>query len=193
MRPMAGAVRRGVGRHVVPMLLVAVCLCLASCSTGATAADGDGGTGRSRLTFTAPSERRSAPRTSGLTPSGQRVDLAALRGRVTVVNFWASWCPPCRAETPALVTLAHQRPTVAFLGVDHQERAGTAAAFLRAFAVPYPTIVDEDGTLAARWPGVAGLPMTYVLDPRGRIAARFIAGVTTDDLDGVLDRLSTEA
>ncbi|WP_163548515.1 TlpA family protein disulfide reductase [Candidatus Frankia nodulisporulans] len=179
------------------MLLVAVCLCLASCSTGATAADGggDAGAGRSRvrLTFTAPSERRSAPPTGGLTPSGQRVDLAALRGRVTVVNFWASWCPPCRAETPALVTLAHQRPSVAFLGVAHQEGADTAAAFLRTFAVPYPTIVDKPGTLAARWPGVAGLPMTYVLDSRGRIAARFIAGVTTDDLDGVLDRLSTEA
>ncbi|MCM3884865.1 TlpA disulfide reductase family protein [Frankia sp. R82] len=190
---MTGAVRRGPGRYVVPMLVLVACLCLADCRTGATAADGNAGTGpsKARLTFTAPGERRPAPQTIGLTPAGQRVDLAALRGRITVVNFWASWCPPCRAETPALVRTAHQRPTVAFLGVS-KEDADTAATFVHDFAVPYPTIVDRYGTLAARWPGVPGLPTTYVLDPHGGIAARFIAGVTTDDLDGVLDRLSAE-
>ncbi|WP_049795572.1 TlpA disulfide reductase family protein [Frankia sp. EAN1pec] len=100
--------------------------------------------------------------------------------------------PPCRAETPALVMLAGRYPQVAFVGVNEKEPATVARGFVRHNEVAYPNIIDRDGTLAARWPGVPGLPTTFVLDARGRIATRVVGGVTAESLGGLLDRLAVE-
>ncbi|MCL9794489.1 TlpA family protein disulfide reductase [Frankia sp. AgKG'84/4] len=161
----------------------------ADASAGTTADSGQSGTGQN---LSPQGHRKPVPALAGTTLAGKHADLASLRGRVTVVNFWASWCPPCRAETPVLVKAAQDNPTVAFLGVDEKESASAAQAFVRSFAVPYPSIVDRLGTLTARWPSIPALPVTFVVDADGDIAARFAGGVTSDSLGAVLDSLATE-
>jgi thiol-disulfide isomerase/thioredoxin len=143
--------------------------------------------------FAPVGDRRAAPALSGSTVTGPRLDLASLRGKVVVVNFWASWCAPCRAETPGLVGLAKDNPNVAFVGVNEKDSPSAARAFVRDHDVPYPSLVDKIGTLAARWPTPPGLPSTFVLDREGRLAARFSGGVVVSDLAPVLQRVQAEA
>ncbi|HJU01277.1 MAG TPA: TlpA disulfide reductase family protein [Actinomycetes bacterium] len=90
------------------------------------------------------------------------------RGSVLVVNFWASWCVPCRAEQPELnkVAAAYRGRGVALVGVDVNDQVDSARAYTREFAVAYPSLVDPQGELAAR-SGVPGLPTTIVLDRDG--------------------------
>jgi cytochrome c biogenesis protein CcmG, thiol:disulfide interchange protein DsbE len=94
------------------------------------------------------------------------------RGRVVVVNFWASWCEPCRAESPLLERwqrkLAGQGATV--VGVDTEDVAADALGFARRLHLSYPLLRDRDGAAARRF-GVTGYPETVVLDRRGRVAA----------------------
>lgn len=99
--------------------------------------------------------------------------LVDYRGQVVVLNFWASWCPPCRAESPLLQRWherlrASRRATV--LGVDALDVTSDARAFVRRYRLTYPMLKDRDGTVPARY-GVVGYPETFVIDPRGRIVA----------------------
>ncbi|CUU54228.1 Thiol-disulfide isomerase or thioredoxin [Parafrankia irregularis] len=172
---------------------------LAGCSANANKVDATGGGGYGFVQqapgqdFVAPAQRRAAPKLAGETLDGDQLDLASLRGKPVVLNFWASWCAPCRAETPHLVTLAADNPDVAFVGVDEKEEPASARAFVRDFKVTYPSVIDRLGTLAAGWPISIGLPSTIVLDAEGRIAARFTGGVVPEDLTKILTQLRTEA
>lgn len=106
-----------------------------------------------------------------LTGGGAR-SLEAWRGHVVVVNFWASWCDPCREEAPLLERwqrrLARQGATV--LGVDALDVRADALAFIRRYRLTYPMLRDRDGG-AARGYGTRGYPETFVVDRRGRVAA----------------------
>ena len=143
--------------------------------------------------FVAVDDRSAAPVLGGTTLDGSALDLGSYLGRIVVVNFWASWCAPCRAETPDLVELAGEYPEVAFVGVNEKDSESAAKAFVRDFEVTYPSLVDKIGTLAARWPVPPGLPSTFVLDPEGQLAVRFTGGVLGDELRPVLDQLVAQA
>lgn len=138
--------------------------------------------------------RQAAPALTGQQVDGQPFDLASTRGSVTVVNFWASWCGPCRAETPNLETVAKQTSAegVRFVGVNVKDSRAAAASFMRAKGVTYPSLYDDDGSLAARWPIAVGLPSTVVLDRQGRIATRFTAAVDQAQLLPVVQRVAAE-
>jgi thiol-disulfide isomerase/thioredoxin len=173
-------------------------LALGACSTGNNAVDATAG-GSFGFVQQAPGQdyaaqghRQAAPTLSGKTLSGTTLNVASLRGKIVVVNFWASWCPPCRAETPALVKLAAANPNIDFVGVNSRDANSPATAFVDDNHVPYPSIVDDLGTLAAHWPAPPALPSTFVLDPSGDVAARFSAGVTADSLGKVLKQLAAE-
>lgn len=106
------------------------------------------------------------------TPAGGSIRLGALRGKVVLVNFWASWCGPCRSEMPRLsgwYRRLHARGLVV-LGVDQQEDRSTVAAFLRKLHVPYPVALDESASVSARY-NVWGLPRTILVDRRGLISS----------------------
>lgn len=98
--------------------------------------------------------------------------LRALRGRVVVVNFWASWCPACLHETPALqrtqTQLARHGGTV--LGITFQDTVGDSLSFLHARGLTYPNAHDVDGRVARSY-GTRALPETFVIDRAGRVAA----------------------
>jgi cytochrome c biogenesis protein CcmG/thiol:disulfide interchange protein DsbE len=125
-----------------------------------------------------PAERRLAPELEGqwLVPPPAR--LADLRGTPVVINFWASWCVPCRKEAPELARFDRElRGRAQLVGVDFQDAKQDALAFVREFGWRFPNVRDPQGKLAARY-GLTGLPTTYVIDRQGRIA-RALTGAQT--------------
>lgn len=129
-----------------------------------------------------PVAKRGAPVSlSADTLSGDRLDLASLRGKPVVVNVWGSWCPPCRKEAPDLQAAAEKlHGTAAFVGINTRDSAGSAQAYERKFKVSYPSLVDG-GTLLLAFQGAVApsqIPSTLILDEQGRIAARFSGPVT---------------
>jgi len=127
-------------------------------------------------------ERRPAPELEGKWLVPPPVRLAALRGQPVVVNFWASWCVPCREEAPELARFDRELSGRAQLvGVDFQDSKHDALAFVREFGWRFPNVRDPRGELAARY-GVAGLPTTYVLDWKGRIARTMTGAQTYEKL-----------
>jgi len=113
---------------------------------------------------------------------GPALDPAALRGRPTVVNLWATWCLPCQREMPALQRV-HERfgDKVRFVGVDTRDDVGGAVEFLRMVGVTYSQTVDPDGDLLRRL-RIPGLPVTVLLDREGRVAYRKVGPITESEL-----------
>jgi cytochrome c biogenesis protein CcmG/thiol:disulfide interchange protein DsbE len=105
------------------------------------------------------------------------LDLSVLRGKVVVLNFWASWCAPCKHEARVMED-AWRRwrgKGVVFLGVDAQDFAGDARRFVRAHGVTYPNVHDGPGDTSARY-GVSGFPETWFVDRRGQLVVDHVAG-----------------
>jgi peroxiredoxin len=136
-------------------------------------------------------ERDVAPKLRGETIDGEQFDVAALRGYVVVVNYWGSWCAPCRAETPELVALAREteHQGVRFVGVDIRDERANAQAFARRYRVPYPSLFDPDGQTAIEFGPMAprAVPSTYVLDTGGRVAAFAYGRVTSRALQAMIN------
>lgn len=106
------------------------------------------------------------------------VTLAQFHGHPLVVNFWASWCIPCRLEMPALAATARQlHGTVAFVGIDTKDSRQAALAFARTTGVHYPLGFDPGGNVAQLY-GVFGLPTTFFVSPQGAILGHQIGGLT---------------
>jgi thiol-disulfide isomerase/thioredoxin len=134
-----------------------------------------------------PSDRKPAPELTGTTLDGSSFSLADLRGNVTVVNVWASWCSPCRAEAPGLQKVSTELATqgVRFVGIDTRDTNDNAKAFERRFGITYPSIVDQDGALLLRFKETLppqAIPTTLVIDKDGRMAARALKPLTEEQL-----------
>jgi len=124
--------------------------------------------------------------------AGQPVKLSALRGHVTILNFWATWCPPCRSEVPALQAAYQQYQSrgVALIGIDLKEDAATIQQFVAPYGVTYPIVRDENGGVSAQYQ-VAGIPTTIIIDANGVIRARHIGPITEAQLAEYVDPLLT--
>jgi thiol-disulfide isomerase/thioredoxin len=144
--------------------------------------------GDGAITFIRADDRKIAPTISGLTLSGNVYTYT--KNKVAVVNVWASWCSPCRAEAPTLVALANKYSEVEFIGILTRDNPANAEAFERRFKIPYPTVIDDSilagfkGSLSAN-----AIPTTVVLDQQGRVAARISGVVTVASLSQLIERV----
>jgi len=112
---------------------------------------------------------------------GPNLALSALKGQVVLVNFFASWCAPCRVEHPILMRLAAQ-DHVALYGIDYKDRPEDAKRILAQLGDPYHAVgLDPDGTTGIDF-GVYGVPETYVIDKTGQIRKRFVGPLTEEAL-----------
>jgi cytochrome c biogenesis protein CcmG/thiol:disulfide interchange protein DsbE len=133
-------------------------------------------------TPTAPSFR--LPMLSG----GRRFDLKSLRGHVVVLNFWASWCQPCREEAPIFAEELHRHAAqgLRIVGVNSQDFASDARSFARTFHVTYPLVHDGSNDVTTRW-GVSGFPATFVIARDGTVRWYQPREITAQELDGAIE------
>ena len=142
-------------------------------------------------------DRQAAPPLSGTTLGGEPLDVTDLRGQVVVLNFWASWCAPCRAEAATLNEVAARTADdgVRFVGVNVKDEPGPARAFERNQEVTYPSLHDQPGRLLLQFRTAVPQtpPTTLVLDRQGRIAAFFAGQVRLSELLGPVEQIAAEA
>jgi len=133
------------------------------------------------------------PQISGPTLAGADLDPADYRGKVVLVNFWASWCAPCRREQPGLEALWRKlgpSGKVAFIGVDYRDSASAGNEYLRRFGVTYPSVSDPQGTLGTRF-NVPYLPATILVDGTGQLHYRLVGAQDSSFVAGLLQTIAT--
>ena len=135
-------------------------------------------------------ERELAPDFTLAMPDGGALRLSDLRGRVVLLDFWASWCKPCRDEAPALAEAyrEYQGQGVEFVGVNLWDDADDAQRFLREQGHEYPNGIDAEGKIAISY-GVRGIPEKFFIDRDGLIVRKFSGPMNPALLGGILDDL----
>ena len=159
-------------------------------SNGSNFVAGDGTT-----TYYQPGHRTAAPAVSGTTLSGRKLSLSSYHGDVVVLNFWGSWCAPCRKEAPTLAVLSekYQSKGVRFVGIDIRDQASAAQAFVQNFSISYPSLNDPSDQIALDFRGTvspAAIPSTLVIDQQDHIAGRIIGTASNGSLSSILAKVT---
>lgn len=135
--------------------------------------------GSSRLAVGEPAPASPLPRLEG----GGSESLADYRGRWVLVNFWASWCEPCRDEAPELERFQQRHGGADFtvLGIDSRDLSGDGRAFVESYGLTYPQLRDGDGSAAGDW-GTTGVPENFLVDPKGTVQLIVLGPITEQRL-----------
>jgi len=186
-------------KRVLAAALVAAIAVLPGCTTGSDAVDVSNG-GEFRFVAGTPggeviaeSDRASAPAFTGVLLDGVEFDSSSLSGEIVVINFWGSWCAPCRLETPEFQRVYEEVSDqgVSFLGINVKDDRQLAQAFLDDKGITFPSLFDPRGevALAFRDFPANAIPSTIVIDQEGRVAAVYVSVVDGAELRRVLDLL----
>lgn len=188
--------------HRVRTLPVLILLggALAGCAGASAVQSGPGGSDSRYVAGTTGTEmikdRKPAPQVQGTTLDGKPFDLAGYKGKIVVVNFWASWCAPCRAEAPSMEKIyqANKSSGVEFVGIDIKDGKDNAQAFARTFKITYPSVFDQAGRIALSFRGIPpnAVPSTLIIDRQGNVAARAIGSVSYTSLRDLVTKLAAE-
>jgi thiol-disulfide isomerase/thioredoxin len=174
---------------VVPALLAALIVSLGGLLAGCSNVSGTGDKGyidgEGVITVLAADKRKEPGDVTGTTLEGEDVSLSAYAGKVVVLNVWAAWCPPCRAEADELAAAQKELAPrgVVFLGINSRDSSeDSARAFQRTYDVPYPSIYDPSGRNLLAFHGTLtpnSIPSTVIIDEDGRVAASVLGAVTS--------------
>jgi peroxiredoxin len=141
-------------------------------------------------------ERKLAQPFTGTKLDGSSYQLADDLGKIVVINFWATWCPPCVVETPQLDSVYQdfKAKGVQVVGIDTKDAKGSAQAFVTNNDISFPVVFDEKAEIALRLGNlpVQGLPFSLLVDKHGKVAALYVGPVTPADLEPVLNSLLAE-
>ena len=200
MFPLPAVVRRAVCAAVMAAAgALAVTACGGQVAANTPASNGISFvSGNGSAAFFKAGSRAAAPDISGTTLTGSRFSLRSYRGRVVVINFWGSWCAPCRAEAPTLAVLSEQYRSkgVQFAGIDIRDSPASAEAFVRNFGISYPSLNDPADEIALAFRGTvppAAIPSTLVIDRSSRIAGRIIGQASYSALGSMLAKVTAGA
>ena len=121
---------------------------------------------------------------------GGSITLADLKGKVVMIDFWASWCPPCREEAPGLAQVyrEYQDRGVEFIGISIWDRLGDAEDYVQRFGITYPTGLDSTGTILVDY-AVRGIPEKFFIDAQGQMVAKFVGPSDVAGLRETLDQM----
>ncbi len=128
--------------------------------------------------------------------TGKVITLSGLKGKVVLVDFWATWCGPCRMAIPHLIELQKEFGTkgVQIVGVSlDQKGPAVVKPFMKSWKMNYPTIMDADGQLASQWGGIRGIPSLFLVDKKGKIVQNFVGYQPKEALLGPIKRLLNES
>ncbi|HUN36737.1 MAG TPA: TlpA disulfide reductase family protein [Trebonia sp.] len=151
--------------------------------------------GNSQAVLYASGHRALVPDFSGRTLAGAPLSLATYRGRVVVLNFWGSWCAPCRSEGPTLAALSSKygHGNVSFVGVDVEDTPVNGEAFEQGFNITYPSLNDPGQAVAqvvSSAVPITGTPTTLVIDPTGRVAGAIFGTATYSVLNDMISKVA---
>lgn len=192
-------------QHTIPTVVAAIAAaallasgCAAAEDSGPRQTQGDGFiSGDSSITLVPVTERKPAPPITATMLTGEHWALADQRGTIVVLNVWASWCAPCRAEAPTLKTVSEmfKDRRVAFVGINTRDSRIPATAFEKRFAITYPSLEDQDGRLQVAFADTlppTAIPATVVIDRDGLVAGRIIGRASESTLRGLIEALLYE-
>lgn len=173
----------GMLRRAAPLILLGALLSQAGCSSNSEAGE---------VVTYGPDERVEAPLISGELLDGSGTwQLSDHLGQVIVINFWASWCAPCRVEADDLERVHQAMPEVRFVGINTNDDKDAALAFAEGRST-YPSIFDKPGRISLEFDDVPpiAIPATLIIDSEGRIAAVIRKAILEDDLRDLIDQAS---
>jgi peroxiredoxin len=129
------------------------------------------------VSWSAPPAKAPGPDFTLRDLDGKAHKLSDYRGKVVVLNFWATWCPPCRAEMPSMerTYAALNKKPFTIIGVEVGEEWETVQTFVAQTGVSYPILLDTDSSVSHKW-SVVGLPTSYIIDPQGRVVDVIVGG-----------------
>jgi cytochrome c biogenesis protein CcmG/thiol:disulfide interchange protein DsbE len=133
---------------------------------------------------------RPAPSFKLTTFEGAMISLSDLRGKPVIINFWASWCPPCRTEAPLIERTwrAYKDRGLVFLGINIQDRKEDALNYMREFNITYPNGPDPTGEIAIDY-GVSGLPVTFFVSGKGEVVRRWVGAIENSVMTSAIEEI----